>query len=135
MNVPSWHAMGHLEVPFCLPSHAESALLTCCRVLKSALFQQRCPFLGLGETQSTANPLQTPSLCLGTTRLRELLSGSCHYLTTATKCNIQPSKATANPVDGKACLSTKGGLLCYTPNTLDLLFSQSFEFLICILLG
>ena len=28
-------------------------------------------------------------------------------------CNVQPSQATANPVDGKACSSTKGGLLRY----------------------
>ena len=26
-------------------------------------------------------------------------------------CNVQPSQATANPVGGKACSSTKGGLL------------------------
>ena len=32
-------------------------------------------------------------------------------------CNVQPSQATANPVDGKACSSTKGGLLRYIPNT------------------
>ena len=31
--------------------------------------------------------------------------------TAATKCNVQPSRATANPVGGKACSSTKGGLL------------------------
>ena len=34
--------------------------------------------------------------------------------TLATKCNEQPSQATANPVDRKACSSTKGGLLRYT---------------------
>ena len=28
-----------------------------------------------------------------------------------------PSQATANPVGGKACSSTKGGLLRYIPNT------------------
>ena len=32
-------------------------------------------------------------------------------------CNEQPSRATANPVGGKACSSTKGGLLRYIPNT------------------
>ena len=32
-------------------------------------------------------------------------------------CNEQPSQATANPVSGKACSSTKGGLLRYIPNT------------------
>ena len=33
------------------------------------------------------------------------------------KCNEQPSKATANPVGGKACSPTKGDLLRYIPNT------------------
>ena len=32
-------------------------------------------------------------------------------------CNERPSKATENPVGGKACSSTKGGLLRYIPNT------------------
>ena len=45
--------------------------------------------------------------------VRQLLSGSCHYPTAATK-----SRATASPVGGKACSSTKGGLLRYIPNTL-----------------
>ena len=57
------------------------------------------------------------SLGLGTTWVRQLLSGSCHYPTAATKCNIQPSRATPNPVGGKACSSTKGGLLRYILNT------------------
>ena len=42
---------------------------------------------------------------------------SCHHPTVATKCNVQPSQATANPVNGKACSSTKGGLLRYIVNT------------------
>ena len=50
-----------------------------------------------------------PSLGLGTTWVRQLQSGSCHYPTAATKCNEQPSKATANPVGRKACSPTKGG--------------------------
>ena len=58
-----------------------------------------------------------PSLGLGTTWVRQRRSGSCHYPTAATKCNVQPSQATANPVGGKACSSTKGGLLRYIPNT------------------
>ena len=57
------------------------------------------------------------SLGLGTTWLRQLHSGSCHHPTTATKCNEQPSQASANPVSGKACSSTKDGLLRYIPNT------------------
>ena len=36
-----------------------------------------------------------PSLGLGTTWVRQLRSGSCHYPTAATKCNEQPSQATA----------------------------------------
>ena len=70
-----------------------------------------------------------PSLGLGTTWVRQLSSGSCHHPTAATKCNVQPSKATANPVGGKACSSTKDGLLRYILNTQ----SQRFEFEICIL--
>ena len=70
-----------------------------------------------------------PSLGLGTTWVRQLRSGSCHHPTAATKCNEQPSQATANPVRGKACSPIKGGLL-------RLLASQSsVEFLICILLA
>ena len=57
------------------------------------------------------------SLGLGTTWARQPRSGSCHYPTAATKCNEQPSKATANPVSGKACSSTKSGLLCYMCDT------------------
>ena len=60
---------------------------------------------------------------------RRLRSGSCHHPTAATKCTEQPRQATANPVHGKACSSTNGGLLRY----IHLLDSQSFEFEICIL--
>ena len=38
-----------------------------------------------------------PSLVLGTTWVRQLRSGSCHYPTAATKCNVQPSQATETP--------------------------------------
>ena len=55
-----------------------------------------------------------PSLGLGTTWVRQPRSGSCHYPTSATKCNEQPSQATANPVTA-----------LYTQHLLD---SQSFEF-------
>ena len=58
-----------------------------------------------------------PSLGLGTTWVRQLRSGSCHHPTAATQCNEQPSQATANPVSGKACSPTKGGLLRYIPYT------------------
>ena len=59
----------------------------------------------------------SPSLGLGTTWVRQLRSDSCHHPTAATKCNERPSQSTANPVDGKACSSTKGGLLRYILNT------------------
>ena len=73
-----------------------------------------------------------PSLGLGTTWVSQLRSGSCHHPTAATKCNEQPSQATANPVGGKACSSTKGGLLRYIPNTYS--NHKVSSFLICILL-
>ena len=69
-----------------------------------------------------------PSLGLGTTWVRQPRSGSCHYPTAATKCNVQPSRATANPVGGKACSSTKGGLLRYIPNTYSIHKVSSSKF-------
>ena len=38
-----------------------------------------------------------PSLGLGTTWVRQLQSGSCHYPTAATKCNEPPSRVTETP--------------------------------------
>ena len=69
-----------------------------------------------------------PSLGLGATWVRQLRSGSCHHPTAATKCNEQPSQATANPVDGKACSSTKGGLLRYILNTYSIHKVTSLKF-------
>ena len=70
-----------------------------------------------------------PSLGLGTTWVRQPRSGSCHYPTTAaTKCNEQPSQATANPVGGKACSSTKVGLLRYILNTYSIHKVSSLKF-------
>ena len=43
-------------------------------------------------------------------------------------CNVQPSRATANPVGGKACSSTKGGLLRYILNTYSILKVSSLKF-------
>ena len=67
-----------------------------------------------------------PSLGLGTTWVRQLRSGSCHHPTAATKCNVQPSQATANPVGGRACFSTDGvsvaWLGCTLQRNLRLLF-------------
>ena len=67
-----------------------------------------------------------PSLGLGTAWARQLRSGSCHYPTAATKCNIQPNQATANPVGGKSCSSTEGGLLRYIVNTYSIHKVSSF---------
>ena len=69
-----------------------------------------------------------PSLCLGTTWVRQPRSVSCHYPTAATKCNEKPSQATGNPVGGKACSSTKGGLLRYIPNTYSIHKFSSLKF-------
>ena len=69
-----------------------------------------------------------PSLGLGNIWVRQPRSGSCHYPTAATKCNVQPRQATANPVGGKACSSTKGGLLHYIPNTYSIHLVSSLKF-------
>ena len=54
----------------------------------------------------------------------KLRSGSCHH----PKCNERPSQATAKPVGGKACSSTKGVLLRYIPNTYSIHLVSSFKF-------
>ena len=79
-------------------------------------------YFSMGGYSVTSLPPPPPrrlvtSLGLWTTWVRQPRSGSCHYPTAATKCNEQPSQATANPVGGKACSSTKGGLLRYILNT------------------
>ena len=48
-------------------------------------------------------------LAWGLNGVKQPRSSSCHYPTAATKCNEQPSRATAKPAGGKACSSTKGG--------------------------
>ena len=69
-----------------------------------------------------------PSLGLGTTWVRRPQSGSCHYPTAATKCNACPRQAAENPVGGKACSSTKGGLLRYIANTYSIHKVSSLKF-------
>ena len=69
-----------------------------------------------------------PSLGLGTSWVRQPRSGSCHHPTAATKCNEQPSQVTANPVGGKACSSTKDGLLRYILNTYSIHKVSSLKF-------
>ena len=59
---------------------------------------------------------------------KQLRSGSCHHPTSDTKCNERPSQATANPVGGKACSSTKAGLLRYIPNTFSIHKVSSLKF-------
>ena len=92
--------------------------------LKFAYFQGRLPV-----TYITSPPRRlVPSLGLGTTWVRQPRSGGCHHPTAATKCNERPSQATANPVSGKACSSTKGGLLHYIPNTYSIHKVSSLKF-------
>ena len=55
-----------------------------------------------------------PRLGLGTTWVRQLLSGSWPYPTAATKCNVATTQT--NPFSGKPCPPTKGGLICYLCN-------------------
>ena len=58
------------------------------------------------------------------TPIRQLsLSHRCHQI--VTWCRDQ---ATENPVGGKACSSTKGGLLCYIPNTYSIHKVSSLKF-------
>ena len=81
-----------------------------------------------------------PSLGLGTSWVRQPRSGGCHHPTAATKCNEQLSQATANPVGGKACSTTKGGLLRYILNTYSIHIVSSLKFayfqgLLLLLLG
>ena len=110
------------EFEICILQALNVPLLRCTNVF----FQGR-----LSRHITSPSEKTGPDLCLGTTRVRQLRSGKCHYPTAAIKCNEQPSQATANPVGEKACSSTKGGLLRYILNTYSI--SQSFEFEICIL--
>ena len=71
-----------------------------------------------------------PSLGLGTTWVRQPRSGSCHYPTAATKCNVQPSQSHSKPRRWKSILIRQGWFTAlYTQHLLD---SQSLEFEICI---
>ena len=71
-----------------------------------------------------------PSLGLGNIWVRQPRSGSCHYPTAATKCNVQLRQATANPRQWKSMLVHQGWFTAlYTQHLLD---SPSLEFEICI---
>ena len=93
--------------------------------LKFAYFQGK---LSRYITSPSEKTRPEASLGLGTTWVRQPRSGGCHHPTAATKCNERPSRATANPVDGKACSSTKGGLLRYIPNTYSIHKVSSLKF-------
>ena len=120
---------------FCLRRHTSSGLLRYIpntysihkvSSLKFAYFQGR---LFRHITSPPPSPRRlVPSLGLGTTWVRQPRSGGCHHPTAATKCNVQPSQATANSVGGKACSSTKGGLLRYIPNTYSIHKVSSLKF-------
>ena len=70
-----------------------------------------------------------PSLGLGTTWVRQPQSGSCHYPTAATKCNVQPSQSHSKRSWWKSMLTHQGWFTAlYTQHLLD---SQSLEFEIC----
>ena len=91
--------------------------------LKFAYFQWR-----LSRHITSPSEKTRPESLPGTTWVRQPRSVSCHYPTAATKCNEKPSQATGNPVGGKACSSTKGGLLCYIPNTYSVHKFSSLKF-------
>ena len=69
-----------------------------------------------------------PRLGLGNTWVRQLRSGSCHYPTAATKCNV--GRHANKPRQWKSMLTHQGwfNLLYMQP----LLPSQTTEFVICI---
>ena len=70
-----------------------------------------------------------PSLGLGTAWVRQPRSGS-NVIIPPLPPNVTCSRdqATANPVGGKACSSTKGGLLRYIPNTYSIHKVSSLKF-------
>ena len=69
-----------------------------------------------------------PRLGLGNTWVRQLRSGSCHYTTAATKCNV--SLLANKPRQWKSMLTHQGwfNLLYMQP----LLVSHTIKFVICI---
>ena len=88
--------------------------------LKFAYFQGRLSRHMTSPSEKT-RPESWPEDYMG----KQLRSGSCNYPTAATKCNVQPNQATANPVGGNQGWFTA----LYTQHLLD---SQIFEFEICI---
>ena len=80
---------------------------------KMTLGQRKVPTLGQRST--------LPKSYVGPTL-------SCYLGKNTCKCNVQPSQATANPVGGKACSSTKGGLLRYILYTCSIHEVSSLKF-------
>ena len=107
------------EFEICILQALNMTLIRCTNVF----FQGR-----LSRHITSPSERLAPSLGLGTTWVKQPRSGSYHYPTATTKCNEQPSRATANPVSGKACLSTKGGLLRYILNTYSIHKVSSLKF-------
>ena len=107
------------EFEICILQTLNMTLIRCTNVF----FQGRYPVTLLAPPKRLV-----PSLGMGTTWVRQLRSGSCHHPTAVNKCNEQPSKATENPVGGKACSSTKGGLLSYILNTYSIHKVSSLKF-------
>ena len=97
-----------LESPICILQALNMPLIRCTNVFFQGWLSRHITF-----PSEKTRPESWP----GNTWVRQLRSGSCHYPTAANKCNEQPSQATANPAGGKACSSTKGGLLRYIVNT------------------
>ena len=91
--------------------------------LKFAYFQGR-----LSRHITSPSEKTRPESRPGNTWVRQLQSGSCHHPTAATKCNVQPSQSHRNPVGGKACSSTTGGLPRYIPNTYSIHKVSSLKF-------
>ena len=99
------------EIAICILQALNMQLIHCTNVF----FQGRlsCHITSPSEKTRTES---WPGYYLG----KATRSGSCHYPMAATKCNEQPSQATANPVGGKARV-----VYCiYTQHLLD---SQSLH--------
>ena len=107
------------EFEICILQALNMPLIRCTNVF----FQGR-----LSRHTTSPSEKTRPESWPGNTWVRQLRSGSCHHPTAATKCNVQPSQATANPVGGKACSSTKGGLLRYILNTYSIHKVSSLKF-------
>ena len=108
-----------LEFEICILQALNMPLIHCTNIF----FQGR-----LSRHITSPSEKTRPEFWPGITWVRQPWSGSCHHPTAATKCNVRPSQATASPVGGKACSSTKGGLLRYILNTYSIHKVSSLKF-------